>query len=99
MRRHDLCARGKAAIQHPHRLELPRCRNVILDMPGLPQDRLLPRQPEPVQIFIDAVDERLARSPRIDILDTQQKPSAKPARRIEGNKRAVGVPEMQRTVR
>ena len=48
----------------------------VPDVPGLPQHRLLPRQSQPVQILVDAVDELVPRAAGLDILDAQKEAPA-----------------------
>ena len=96
----DVGAGAKTGIQQPHPVEPRQRSRVIGQTLGLAAHRLLPLeilQPltEPGQIIHNVLLELGPTAPHIDVLHTQQKPSAARARAVPGHQRRMGVAEMQ----
>ena len=95
----DLPARAGARIDEAERVEPFQRRGVIGEMLGLSAHGSLPIEPEPGEVFIYRRFIFRPRAEDIDVLDTQEEASVVLAREREIQKRRIGVPEMQKSVR
>ena len=64
----------------------------------LAQDRLLPCNAQPGEIFEDAGDVLLAAAGNVDVLDADEEAAAQPPRHVEPGQGGKRMPEMQRAV-
>src|SRR6187431_2274814 len=95
----DVGAALEAWIDEP--LRLKSCQRIAIgvEILGLAPYRLLPGNPEPVEVLVDRLLELRAAARGVDILHAQQEPSADVARHLEIDQRRERVTEMQIAVR
>ena len=95
----DLGAAFEARKGQAPGLERGKRRAVVVEMLGLPPDRLFPCEPEPGEILVDRRLEFRPAARRVDILDAQQQAPAGRPRHVEVEERRQRMAEMQIAVR
>ena len=95
----DLTPGAKAVIEEPGRVETRERGRVLGEMLGLPAHRLFPPHAEPREVLVDRGLELAARPSAVDVLDAEEEASPTARRGVEGEKRRVGVSEVEVTVR
>src|SRR6185369_3659372 len=93
----DFGARAEAGIGQPELTKFLQRSPIFVRPLRLDQNRLVPLDPEPAEVLIDAIDEFGLAARLVEIFDTQPELSAGLARSGMANGGAVGVPEMQPT--
>ncbi len=91
----DIPARTETGIKHAERIELRQGRAIFGEMRGLPPHRPIPIEAEPSEIFQNRRCEVFPDARGIDIFETQEKPASALPRRHPGEKRRIGMAEMQ----
>src|SRR5207248_2392855 len=91
----DRAPRAKARVEDAQILQPPERGAVIGKMLGLAADRPIPPQTEPRQIGDDRRLELPPATGVVDILDAQEKPAARRARRLPAGQRRADMTQMQ----
>ncbi len=91
----DLGPAAETGIDEAARRKRLQHRPVFSEMGGLHPHRLLPGKAEPAEILDQGRSEVRAAAGGIDVLDPEQKPPARLAREAFGEKRSIGMAEME----
>src|SRR5262245_7433241 len=91
----DLGATFEARKREVSRLKLRKRRAIVVEMLRLPAYRLLPRQAEPGEVFIDCSFEFRPASSRVDVLDAEEQPPSDRERHVGVEQCGQRVAEMQ----
>jgi hypothetical protein len=95
----DFLARCETGIDETHLAQVLQAPFIVGEMLGLAAYGFFPFEPEPGEILIYRLFVFGAATPLVDVLDPQQEAAADALCRLEGEKRGIGVTEMEPAVR